>query len=115
MILVRYETVAGIFHGEIEGDTVHRLSGDFFTGRTRTGDRDPLASARLLHPTLPTKIVNMAVNYPSHAGGRPLNVRPHRCESRLQSPPRYRCLIESPLTTDRIRLQRSAPTSPSCG
>ena len=76
MILVRYETVAGIFHGEIEGDTVHRLSGDFFTGRTRTGDRDPLASARLLHPTLPTKIVNMAVNYPSHAGGRPLNVRP---------------------------------------
>ncbi len=24
MILVRYETVAGIFHGEIEGDTVHR-------------------------------------------------------------------------------------------
>ena len=38
----------------------------------------------------------------------------HRCEFQLQSLTRYRRLIESPLTTDRIRLQGSAPTSPSC-
>ena len=76
MHLIRYKTAAGIFYGEIDGHTIHRLAGDFFTGRTRTGEQDSTTSARLLHPTLPTKIVNMAVNYPSHAGGRPLNIRP---------------------------------------
>lgn len=76
MYLVRYQVAAGTFHGELDGDTIHRLAGDFFTGRTRVGKRDSAGSARLLHPTLPTKIVNMAVNYPSHAGGRPLNVVP---------------------------------------
>ena len=62
MNLVRYETSAGTFYGELDGDVIHRLIGDFFTGRTRTGNADPMAAARLLHPTLPTKIVNMAVN-----------------------------------------------------
>lgn len=76
MNLVRYETSAGTFHGELDGDVIHRLEGDFFTGCTRTGDADPMAAARLLHPTLPTKIVNMAVNYSSHAGGQALNVVP---------------------------------------
>ena len=76
MNLVRYETSAGTFHGELDGDVIHRLEGDFSTGCTRTGDADPMAAARLLHPTLPTKIVNMAVNYSSHAGGRALNVVP---------------------------------------
>ena len=33
--------------------------------------------------------------------------------SQLQSPPHYRRLIESPLTTDRIQLQGQAPVSPS--
>ncbi len=74
--LIRYEIAAGIFQGELDGDYIHRFAGDFFTGPTRTGDRDPLSTARLLHPTVPTIIVNLAVNYASHAGGRPLNLRP---------------------------------------
>jgi 2-keto-4-pentenoate hydratase/2-oxohepta-3-ene-1,7-dioic acid hydratase in catechol pathway len=76
MKLIRYQTAAGIFHGEVDGDHIHRFTGNFFTGPTRTSDRDTLSSARLMHPTVPTKIVNLAVNYASHAGGRPLNLRP---------------------------------------
>ena len=40
------------------------------------------------------------------------NSHGHRCESQLQSQPRYRRLIESPFTTHRILLQGQAPVSP---
>ena len=76
MKLVRYETPHGKFYGELESGIIHRLSDDLFTNRVRSGVQESLAGVRLLHPTLPTKIINIAVNYPSHAGGRPLNVIP---------------------------------------
>lgn len=76
MKLVRYETPTGIFYGELENGSIYRLRSDFFGTRIRSGIQESIENVRLLHPTLPTKIINIAVNYPSHAGGRPLNVVP---------------------------------------
>ena len=41
------------------------------------------------------------------------NSHGHRCESQLQSLPRYRCLSCNSLTTHRVRLQGREPVSPS--
>lgn len=76
MHLVRYEHGGVIHHGVLEGDQIAEIEGDFFGDRTRTGTTVPLSAVMLKAPTVPSKIVNLAVNYLSHAGDQPPFTRP---------------------------------------
>ena len=61
-------------HGIIESDTVHGFSGELWGPRERTGRKWPLASVKLLPPSVPSKIVCVGKNYVDHAaemGGPP--------------------------------------------
>jgi len=68
---VRYEHAGAVSYGVLEGDTVHPLAGDLFTGsRERTGATVPLSEARLLAPAVPSKVIAVGLNYRSHLGER---------------------------------------------
>jgi len=53
--------------GRLEGDRLLLLAGVPWHGPTPTGEEVPLASARLLAPVTPTKIVCVGRNYRAHA------------------------------------------------
>ena len=76
MHLVRYEYGGAIHHGILEGDRIEALAGDFFGDLARTGASVDLADVTLKAPTAPSKIVNMAINYGSHATGFSVPTRP---------------------------------------
>lgn len=76
--LGRFEHRGVAFHGELEGDTVHRLAGPPFERVERVGEAHPLAALRLLPPVEPGKIVCVGQNYRKHAEemGKPLPLEP---------------------------------------
>ncbi len=76
MHLVRYEHGGTIHHGILEDDRIEVLAGDFFADLARTGESIDLADVTLKAPTLPSKIVNMAINYRSHATEFSVPTRP---------------------------------------
>jgi 2-keto-4-pentenoate hydratase/2-oxohepta-3-ene-1,7-dioic acid hydratase in catechol pathway len=55
---------------------VQLVRGGPFGALEPTGGRVPLSRAQFLAPVSPRQILAMAVNYPSHAGGRPLASQP---------------------------------------
>lgn len=67
MKLVRIEHGGGAAYGAVEGDAVALLSSAPWYGGAPTGDRVPLAGARLLAPCVPTKVVCIGRNYAEHA------------------------------------------------
>ncbi len=67
---VRYAAADGPHYGVVEGDQIHQLSGDIFDSPRRTGATVPLASAELLAPVEPGKVIAVGLNYRSHLGGR---------------------------------------------
>jgi 2-keto-4-pentenoate hydratase/2-oxohepta-3-ene-1,7-dioic acid hydratase in catechol pathway len=67
---VRYEAGGETHHGLVEGETVHRLDGDFLAGGEPDGTTIPLADVHLLPPVIPGKIVAVGLNYASHLGAR---------------------------------------------
>lgn len=79
MRLVRLATSSGPGFGVVEGDEVHLVDGSPFgaggaLGRSRTGERVALVSARLLVPTTPSKIYGVGRNYGAHAAEMGLEV-----------------------------------------
>ncbi len=58
------------YTARIEGDTAHLLEGDIFDRPVEMGRSVPLAGAKLLVPSVPTKIVAIGLNYKSHVGER---------------------------------------------
>jgi 2-keto-4-pentenoate hydratase/2-oxohepta-3-ene-1,7-dioic acid hydratase in catechol pathway len=78
MRLCRLE-VAGVARwGAIEGELVHLLAAPPWRSFERVGGAVPLASARLLPPCEPSKIVAIGLNYRAHAAemGKPLPEEP---------------------------------------
>lgn len=67
---VRYEHEGTVSFGILEGDTIHRLEGDFLVSAQRTGDIVALADVKLLAPVVPSKVIAVGLNYRSHLGGR---------------------------------------------
>jgi 2-keto-4-pentenoate hydratase/2-oxohepta-3-ene-1,7-dioic acid hydratase in catechol pathway len=68
--LMRYLRVAqqdGAMYGRLDGDLIRLIEGDLFGAYRVTERTVPLASARLLTPCVPTKIVAIGVNYKDHA------------------------------------------------
>ena len=65
---VRYEANGQAYYGEVEGDRIHRLSGDPIAGGSRTGESVPLEGAALLAPVVPGKVIAVGLNYRSHIG-----------------------------------------------
>lgn len=71
------------FTAVIQGRFAHLVRGGPFGKLEPTGERVPLSTVQFLVPVQPTKIVAMAVNYPSHAGERATSPRP---EAFLKAP-----------------------------
>jgi 2-keto-4-pentenoate hydratase/2-oxohepta-3-ene-1,7-dioic acid hydratase in catechol pathway len=68
---VRYEHQGEVSYGVLEGETIHQLAGDLFSGsRERTGKSVPTGEARLLAPAQPSKVIAIGLNYKSHLGDR---------------------------------------------
>jgi len=65
---VRYRQDDAVAFGVLEGDTVHRLDGDFLAGASRTGESVPLEEIELLAPVTPSKVIAVGLNYRSHIG-----------------------------------------------
>lgn len=67
---VRY-TASGITaYGILDGATIREIRGDLFGARTPTGRQVALASATLLAPCEPSKVIAVGLNYKSHLGTR---------------------------------------------
>lgn len=71
MKLARVQVEGGVYTARIEGDTAHLLEGDLFDRPIHMGRSVPLSQAKLLVPSVPTKIIAIGINYKSHAGDRP--------------------------------------------
>ena len=68
---VRYEHQGDVSYGVLEGETIHQLAGDLFSGsRERTGKSVPTSEVRLLAPAQPSKVIAVGLNYKSHIGDR---------------------------------------------
>jgi 2-keto-4-pentenoate hydratase/2-oxohepta-3-ene-1,7-dioic acid hydratase in catechol pathway len=66
MKYVRFLWGKEIRSGIVEGETVHEIGVDLFSGLERTGKSYPLKTLRLLAPTAPSKIVAIGLNYKDH-------------------------------------------------
>jgi 2-keto-4-pentenoate hydratase/2-oxohepta-3-ene-1,7-dioic acid hydratase in catechol pathway len=67
---VRYSVDGRVAFGILEGETIHELAGDLFSGPSRTGRQAQLADVRLLAPVEPKKVIAVGLNYKSHLGAR---------------------------------------------
>lgn len=73
---IRYER-DGLHYGEVKGDDVFRLTGDF-PDFSASGDAPvKLSSVKLLAPVTPSKIVAVGPNYKAHLGGNAPPPRPY--------------------------------------
>ena len=67
MKYVRYRAGTTTAHGILEGDAVHEVTGDIYSGARRTGRILDLSDLKLLAPCEPSKIVAIGLNYADHA------------------------------------------------
>jgi 2-keto-4-pentenoate hydratase/2-oxohepta-3-ene-1,7-dioic acid hydratase in catechol pathway len=67
---VRYLSQGKTGYGVLDGDTILCLRENFLENVTPTGERIPLANARLLAPCQPSKVIAVGRNYQSHLGER---------------------------------------------
>jgi 2-keto-4-pentenoate hydratase/2-oxohepta-3-ene-1,7-dioic acid hydratase in catechol pathway len=65
-LIARYAVDHAAHFGVHRGDTFARLSAAPWEGGRETGERDPIASVRLLPPVTPTKIICVGLNYRAH-------------------------------------------------
>ena len=73
---VKFKKGSGSAYGILEGDTIHEIQGGLLGNHKRTGAKHPLASAKLLAPCDPPKILAVGRNYKSHLGAAPAPERP---------------------------------------
>lgn len=86
---VRFERNGSIAFGELDGETIHEISGDLFGARERSGETVALSDVKLRYPVEPPKILCVGRNYASHIGDRPTPVRPeifYKPPTALQDP-----------------------------
>ena len=86
---VRFERNGSTSFGELEGETIHVISGDLFGARERTGESVALADVKLRYPIEPPKVLCVGRNYASHVGDSPTPVRPeifYKPPTALQDP-----------------------------
>ena len=62
----RYQTDAGVSFGIVSGDQIQEVDGSPFGDYSKTGNRHPLADARLLIPFEPKTFYAAGVNYEEH-------------------------------------------------
>ena len=62
----RYQTDAGVSFGIVSGDQIQEVDGSPFGEYSKTGNRQPLADARLLIPFEPKTFYAAGVNYEEH-------------------------------------------------
>lgn len=62
----RYQTDAGVSFGIVSGDQIQEVDGSPFGEYSKTGNRHPLADARLLIPFEPKTFYAAGVNYEEH-------------------------------------------------
>jgi 2-keto-4-pentenoate hydratase/2-oxohepta-3-ene-1,7-dioic acid hydratase in catechol pathway len=74
--IVRYEH-QGVGYGELRGDQIHPLSGDFPDFTPRSSAPIPLASVKLLAPVMPGKIIAIGPGYRVYMQGGPGPERPY--------------------------------------
>lgn len=89
MLLARARAGGKTVHGIVEGETLHIVRGGLFGRRERTGERVPLATARLLAPVRPSKVLAIGLNYRSHLAGQPAGIvrdEPAQPEPFLKAP-----------------------------
>ena len=67
MRIARYSHRGQVGFGVVEGETVAAIGPHPFGAFQYTGERFPLAEARLLAPVLPSKVVAVGRNYADHA------------------------------------------------
>lgn len=68
---VRYQQGNEVYWGELEGETIHRLSDAPYMGGDRTGDTVQRSRVMLRAPVNPTQIFMTALNFRSHISGEP--------------------------------------------
>ncbi len=65
---VRFAVSGSDAFGVLEGEKIHELAGDLFGSPKRTGRSHALTDVKILAPTVPSKVIAVALNYRSHAG-----------------------------------------------
>lgn len=68
---VRYQQGNDVYWGELEGETIHRLSDAPYLGGEHTGDTVERSEVMLKAPVDPTQIFMTALNFRSHISGEP--------------------------------------------
>src|SRR5216117_3258959 len=76
MKYVRYVQKGRTSYGLLEGETIKEIRGGLFGERAETGNKVALASAKLLYPCEPGKVLAVGLNYKSHIGDRPAPKNP---------------------------------------
>ncbi|MFN8059218.1 MAG: fumarylacetoacetate hydrolase family protein [Vicinamibacterales bacterium] len=76
MRYVRFSHYGHPAYGQLDGDTIHELSGRPFEGGTSTGRTVSLSDVTLLAPCDPSKVIAVGLNYRSHLQGRPAPSEP---------------------------------------
>ncbi|MEX2304552.1 MAG: fumarylacetoacetate hydrolase family protein [Bryobacterales bacterium] len=66
---VRFERQGNTAYGILRGENIQPIEGDLFGAKQAAGDPFAASEAKLLYPTQPKKILALAENYSSHAGG----------------------------------------------
>jgi len=67
---VRYSHDGASSYGILEGESIHRISGEPFASVQPDGTTIPLAEVTLLAPCQPSKVIAVGLNYSSHIGDR---------------------------------------------
>lgn len=67
---VRYLRDAVPTYGLLEGDLIHRITGDLFGAHKVTKETVKLSTLKLLYPVQPSKVLAVGLNYKSHIGTR---------------------------------------------
>ncbi len=67
---VRYRHGGSRGYGELEGDTIYPLEGNFLQTRKRAGGKVALADVKLHFPVRAPKVFAVGLNYKSHLSGR---------------------------------------------
>ncbi len=67
MKLARFSYNGKIGYGMVDGATIHPVTGDIFAKPVADGHPVEISRARLLVPTVPTKVIALGLNYRTHA------------------------------------------------
>ena len=63
---VRYESDGKTSYGTLDGDEIEEVTGSPFDSYSRTGQRYPFESVKLLVPVIPTTFYAAGINYEAH-------------------------------------------------